>query len=401
MPLFSYCVIFIFAENNQKKLVIFFVFAIVTSIMEKSNCLSSVHQCGAIAVGAPLSPSARIAWMDILRGYAMVLVVLGHGLIGLISANIPGVVAWGWSGVIFIYLFHIPLLFFVSGFVSRDRQKSVRVFLEYTVKWIIAPYIIWSIILVLIQNMIPSGANTPICFNALFGMMWTPITLFWFLYVLFLIKVSDYVVGRIVKEPIKAALFLIMLGVVGFEVGEILNQPGSLLRKTMCCLFFYGLGRLASEKRNLFVAVMECLERRRFAGVIAGACGVTALALVAFLYSNKPDENLQLLSEPQGWILVTGTLGIALCLIVARRTESLVMGCWIKRVGMYSMVIYVQHTIWGAAIRSLLMRVGITHPVLLLIAIVAGGILFPILWQKIFDSRLLTRFFGIRAVDVT
>ena len=65
---------------------------------------------------------------------------------------------------------------------------------------------------------------------------------------------------------------------------------------------------------------------------------------------------------------------------------------------MYSMVIYVQHTIWGAAIRSLLMRAGITHPALLLVAIVAGGILFPVLWQKILDSRHLTRSFGIRSV---
>jgi fucose 4-O-acetylase-like acetyltransferase len=338
--------------------------------------------------------------MDVLRGYAMVFVVLGHGLIGLISAKIPGVEGWGRSGVIFIYLFHIPILFLVSGFVSRDRQKSVRVFLVYTVKWIVAPYIIWSIILVLIQNVIPSGANTPIRLSALFGLLWTPITLFWFLYVLFLVKVSDYVVGRIVKEPIKAALYLIMIGAVGFEVGEMLNQPASLLRKTMCCLFFYGLGRLASERRNLLDAVMERLERHRFAGAIAWACGVAALALVAFLYSNKPDEKLQLLSEPQGWILVTGTLGIAICLIVARRTEPLMMGCWIKRIGMYSMVIYVQHTIWGAAIRSLLMRAGITHPALLIVAIVAGGILFPILWQKIFDSRQLTRFFGIRAVTL-
>ena len=61
----------------------------------------------------------------------------------------------------------------------------------------------------------------------------------------------------------------------------------------MCCLFFYGLGRLASERRSLLEAVMERLERRRLAVAIAvGACGVVALALVAFLYSNKPETRV-------------------------------------------------------------------------------------------------------------
>jgi len=68
----------------------------------------------------------REEWVDIARGIAMLLVVLGH----------MGVART------FIYTFHMPVFFFISGYLYKKRNG--RSLLKYECKKIILPYLIWG-----------------------------------------------------------------------------------------------------------------------------------------------------------------------------------------------------------------------------------------------------------------
>ena len=75
--------------------------------------------------------SDRIKSIDIAKGLGILLVVLGHQ-IDYFHADIPGAYQY-------IYLFHVPLFFFLSGIFYRDveglwdciRKKFFRLYVPY------------------------------------------------------------------------------------------------------------------------------------------------------------------------------------------------------------------------------------------------------------------------------
>ena len=79
----------------------------------------------------------RVKWIDSLRGFAIVLVILGH-------AGIPQTMR------IWIYSFHIPLFFFISGYVfSLKKVNNFKEFLIKKIKGIVIPLICFSFVAVI------------------------------------------------------------------------------------------------------------------------------------------------------------------------------------------------------------------------------------------------------------
>ncbi len=71
----------------------------------------------------------RIEWIDIAKGIGIILVVIGHISQNKIISN-------------FIYSFHMPLFFILSGFLYKPKEKYVR----KKAKTILIPYIVFAII---------------------------------------------------------------------------------------------------------------------------------------------------------------------------------------------------------------------------------------------------------------
>ena len=83
----------------------------------------------------------RIEWVDILKGVAIICVIIGHR-------------TWASYGIlpcalkIWIYSFHMPLFFFLSGFVfSIDKYENFKQFLINKIKTIIVPMVFFSIVI--------------------------------------------------------------------------------------------------------------------------------------------------------------------------------------------------------------------------------------------------------------
>ena len=70
----------------------------------------------------------RVVWLDLLRGFGISLVVIGHCLQGGLLRT------W-------IYNFHVPLLFMLSGYLNQLLHGGTR---RFRFKRVLLPYVIWS-----------------------------------------------------------------------------------------------------------------------------------------------------------------------------------------------------------------------------------------------------------------
>lgn len=75
---------------------------------------------------ASLNTSNRVEWVDIAKGIGMILVIIGH-------LNVPYADLW-------IYTFHMPLFFFLSGTVFSGGKYNFSEFLKKKIKSLVVPY---------------------------------------------------------------------------------------------------------------------------------------------------------------------------------------------------------------------------------------------------------------------
>lgn len=77
----------------------------------------------------------RIEWIDVLKGIAIIFVFMGHQ-VGRTNGDVPKAIG------VWIYSFHIPLFFFLSGVTfSIDKYKNFLHFFWTKCKTILLPMI--------------------------------------------------------------------------------------------------------------------------------------------------------------------------------------------------------------------------------------------------------------------
>lgn len=73
----------------------------------------------------------RLDYIDIAKGLGMLAIIWGH-IMEVGTTNI------------FVYAFHIPLFFFISGAVfQKDKYKSFKDFAKRRIKTLVIPYFIF------------------------------------------------------------------------------------------------------------------------------------------------------------------------------------------------------------------------------------------------------------------
>lgn len=146
----------------------------------------------------------RIEWVDISKGMAILLMVLGH-------SSIPEPLGK------FIWSFHMPLFFIVSGFLyNPDRYPDFRALLKRRVKTLLVPYVFFSLI---------------VCFGYFGTEYWDPIQLvkgwigiaLWFVPVLFMASVAYWFIAS------KPRWALVLTTVTGVALSTLLHHLGTML----------------------------------------------------------------------------------------------------------------------------------------------------------------------------
>lgn len=188
-----------------------------------------------------MNTKKRIDWVDVAKGIAMILVIVVHAE----EHFMPGTLV---STKIPIYTFHMPLFFFMSGYLF-SMKNSFGEFLKNKCRRILIPYVCLGVILALF-NAFWAGRNPfgepwfqkDVFFGNLWGLlfqnrMWT----LWFIACLFWLNIIFYVIARYVKsEKIRALIVVLMAaaGIIYYKLGG-----GSLYWNVDVCFtampFFY------------------------------------------------------------------------------------------------------------------------------------------------------------------
>ncbi|WP_298014468.1 acyltransferase family protein [uncultured Megasphaera sp.] len=107
----------------------------------------------------------RIDWIDIAKGIAILLVIIGH-------TN-----PWGSTTRNFIYSFHMPLFFLLSGYTYRlaENKRDFWIHLRQGIKHLLLPAVMVAIITVLAQWSMESDFS----FSALWALVQRESEAFW------------------------------------------------------------------------------------------------------------------------------------------------------------------------------------------------------------------------------
>lgn len=237
----------------------------------------------------------RFEWLDTLKGLGIILVILGH-----FCANFCETDA---RLTTYIYSFHIPLFFFVSGYLfDAGRYVGYRFFLKRRFFTRIIPYLFFymiSYVIILIKVAWIAGSNfTSLLVTGGFKLFLYPIIIglvyangewlsrvenvaLWFLPCLFVAENIFYALHKIVKADI-IKLWLILFGVSLVAYFENLYVKTSLpwtINGSLTGVVFCGLGFTMKElsKQRVTPILKNKIVTMLFWGVFTIICAFLAL----------------------------------------------------------------------------------------------------------------------------
>lgn len=150
----------------------------------------------------------RLGWVDISKGFVILLMVLGH-------SNLPEVAnRWIWS-------FHMPFFFFISGYFT-GFSRPIKDFIYHKTRQLLYPFFIYSIIVLLLLSVALRRSILDLTTEVIFG-GWGGIAL-WFVPVLYL----GTIIVRLISEK-----FLVVSIIIFIFVGSGLCAENIILPWTL------------------------------------------------------------------------------------------------------------------------------------------------------------------------
>lgn len=348
--------------------------------------VQSKNHCGQIdgdfVSSTPTSADdLRVGWVDLAKGLAIALVVFGHALRGLERARqIDFDGAWGILDNV-IYSFHMPMFFLVAGFLFFSAlARPAGVFLRSRITRLLWPLALWTWVFFGVKMLAGSAVNTPLDESGGFPLFpLPPRDHFWFLWVLFLVSVATYVLGRLAakwRDGVKLwtallAADIILIGVAPPPPGVSVWFPGFSFY-----LGFFLLGLILSR-----LPLPRVSRSGMLAAFVLFVLGCVLAAIV-----------------PYGIKLEGFVLGVLICLSLCFLLRGMRSGGLGHRallaLGRASMAVYLTHTILGAPVRIALMRLGVHEVAVILLAVTLVGLLVPPLLDRLARRAGLARYLG-------
>ncbi|MFK4784842.1 acyltransferase family protein [Fusobacterium sp. MFO224] len=211
--------------------------------------------------------------ISFLQIFGIILVVIGHS-----KENIPFLTKW-------IYSFHMPLFFFISGFLLKEKNNKIsdiNLFSFSKKKFIklILPYVLISSVAYIPKALLSKFAMRPLDLSIqsyVHGLIYpweNPIILFWFLPTIFIILILFVFVFKI-KEKFKIKHFIpiiilifLFLNMKDFKNLDFLNLSGVINYSIFFALgIFYNLYqnklnsllKIENKLTTLILFIISCL----------------------------------------------------------------------------------------------------------------------------------------------
>jgi fucose 4-O-acetylase-like acetyltransferase len=316
---------------------------------------------------------SRMAWVDYLRGIAIILVVYRHALIGIQRGSIPVPDALVNANMIF-YSFRMPLFFILSGiFVNGSiGRKPFNKLLYSKFENLLYPYIIWSFIQVSLQIFLSHYTNAERTFKDYTYILYQPKALdqFWYLPALF----NSTVVYLLLKVRLHVpAWSQLIIGMALYFLAPHIHNI-SMLSDWMEFYIFFALGDVLS-------ALFFREGSQRFFKNPLTLLALTPVFIateVWYLYrSSGPGVG------PLEYLAIA-LLGCFCMIVLAFRLQSWNILRFLRVIGFHSLFIYVIHVLVTSFTRTILTKFFHLHnPEILLVCGIAAGVTIPIVFYNL------------------
>lgn len=283
----------------------------------------------------------RISWVDNAKGIGIILVIIGH--------SICPAYAKGW-----LYTFHMPLFFFLSGITfNYNKYKDFKLLLRARVKTLIVPYVILSAIYFMYKMVqviiLKSDFNLIKEFIGIFIQIRT--TQYdaglWFIPCIFISEILLLLILKISKDKTKVYLPLALLTLVsGYLYCTIIDVklPWGI-DAALIAVSFMVLGYALKDKtrymNKLYILFL-------IPNIIIGYLNVRRCGVIIDMWSNKYGSLL---------LFATSALcGIIFTVVISQMINIKLLGF----IGRNSLYYYGLHLIVIDVISKVARRVGIT-----------------------------------------
>lgn len=289
----------------------------------------------------------REPFLDGLKGFGCLLVILGHVLSGYLDAGtFPGSYGSLYGPRTWIYSFHMPLFFLLSGFTFalayfRDGKLRRAGFFRqlFNLLWVYTVFVLlqWGV-----KQLVPELVNEAYTLEDLRHMFLEPLGNFWYVYVL----LGMYAIGAVTGLPNRSTFWLLPLGLLSVYAAYSDWEWTALTFYRLCYhLFFFAWGCVFCRHRRLLHSPK-----------LLGLCTMF-LATAAYFYVFWHTRNWYASWQ---FLIAAGTCYILLWQFFHWEPLS---GLWIFQIfGKYALEVYLLHTFFTGGFRALLPMLGITTP---------------------------------------
>lgn len=159
----------------------------------------------------------RIEWIDFAKGFTILLVVIGHLLLGLLQSNRFSNLDnfYLMKTTSFIYTFHMPVFFALSGYFLKrvDDNKNLVNYIgnKFITLWI--PYVVFTFVMIAMKVIGSSSVREPITWQD-FNFLTNPIQHLWYLNVLPVIYLVIELLFKLAKKD--STVFILTWGGTSF-----------------------------------------------------------------------------------------------------------------------------------------------------------------------------------------
>jgi fucose 4-O-acetylase-like acetyltransferase len=326
---------------------------------------------------------SRLAWVDYLKGIAIVLVVYRHVLIGIqrytLSARehglaLPDVPSWLEQANMVFFSFRMPLFFILSGiFISGSLAKrSLAMIVRQKFENLLYPYFIWVFLQVTLQIVLGPNTNSNRTLIDYTYILYQPRALdqFWYLPALF----NTTLIYLLVKTRLAPPAWLQLL--IGLGLYFLSADPRvhsiSMLSDWMEFYIFFALGD------TLSVYFFKDSTQRRLKNPY------TLLVITPLFFATQVWYLAHITEPGHADFLVIALIGCLSMFILSFRMQEWNTLSWLRIIGYHSLYIYVMHIFVAGLVRLICTKfLGIHNPFVLLLSGIGFAIVVPIVFYNL------------------
>lgn len=310
--------------------------------------------------------ASRLDWIDVAKGIAIILVVIGHTWRGLFSAGIMPEAQFLVVDAR-IYAFHMPVFFLLSGFfyISTIKRFSTPDYVKRIAVRILWPMIIWTYIFLGTKLLAGSLSNNPVGIEDLLRLPIPGQAHLWFLWALCVISLVLFPLRFALQDgkvPPPLLWAVALLTVVPWFV-PLPNAVTYWTSGAFSFIAFFYLGIILADQGFMRLATQKI------------GLGAAAIFIVVLIFWPVIDQTS---------LHMLGSLVLTLCFVAAVAGPLCARPFWgqslLTLLGQASMVIYVAHTIFSATLREVLFVAGITDVSVHMILGIFIGLVGPLVF---------------------